>query len=484
MSNFWIVETASRTAREYYESAGNAVAVDSESNIIVVGNTEADDQGVPESNQIFVAKYSPKGNLLWQRSLGDTPGSERGYAVDVSSSNNIIVGGSTLPDGLTTVQMYAVSLDSDGELIWQHSLDTGALQGSIQGVVANEAGLHPGGATFVGTVGTGSSQRYMTYRYDPASTPKVRWQNAFEDDTPNGRTNFEAFDIASSPGWSPASNQLLVSVGSYTSTANGSDCFFNVQSGDSGVSGQSGSSGLSGSNTDKYLAVSQIGTAVPLSPLVSLRQYICTGFTDSPSSGSDEVILVGRYTGSFSGFSWFSTFGGNGGKTGRGLGATQDSQDRDTANIYIVGYTQPTTAANATEGYILKLGPSSGNTMGSVLWQRKITATGVDSNGGAVRLTGVKVDYNGDVVVSGITSNASTISTGESNVFVAKLPSDGSGTGTFGRFTYAAESLYVNTSPGLYYVYMGIYEPDNQTFPEGYVPTLSNDDTSQFTVVE
>ena len=476
MSNFWIVETGAGSALEAFENAGNAVAVDSKNNIIVAGNTEAGDAALTDSNQIFVAKYSPKGNLLWQRSLGDNPGNERGYAVDVSSSNNIIVGGSTLPDGASTVQTYAVSLDSDGELIWQHSLDTGALQGSIQGVVANEAGLHPGGATFVGTVGTGSSQRYMTYRYDPASTPKVRWQNAFEDDTPNGRTNFEAFDIASSPGWSPASNQLLVSVGSYTSTANGSDCFLNVQSGNSGASGQSGSSGLSGSNTDKFLAVSQIGTAN--------RQYICTGFTDSPSSGSDEVILVARYTGSFSGYSWSSTFGGNSGKTGRGLGATQDSQDRDTANIYIVGYTQPTTAANATEGYILKLGPSSGNTMGSVLWQRKITATGVDSNGGAVRLTGVKVDYNGDVVVSGITSNASTISTGESNVFVAKLPSDGSGTGTFGRFTYASESLYVNTSPGLGNVGMGIYDPDAQTFSEATVPTLENDDTSQFTVVE
>ena len=125
-----------------------------------------------------------------------------------------------------------------------------------------------------------------------------------------------------------------------------------------------------------------------------------------------------------------------------------------------------------------------GSTVPSVLWQRKITATGVDSNGGAVRLTGVKVDYNGDVVVSGITSNESTISTGESNVFVAKLPSDGSGTGTFGRFTYAAESLYVNTSPGLYNVGMGIYNPDAQTYSEAAVPTLENDDTSQFTVVE
>jgi hypothetical protein len=317
------------------------------------------------------------------------------------------------------------------------------------------------------------------YRYDPASTPKVIWQYGYEQDNVSGRTDFEAFDVSSAPS-TYAGNQLLHAVGSYTTTATGSDCFFTTIQGQSGIGGLNGAVGLSGSNTDKFLAVSQIG------PSRYYLNTICTGFTDSPSSGSDEVILVSRYTNIFSGYSWSMAFGGNGGKTGRGLGVAQDSQDRDTANSYVVGYTQPTTAANATEGYILKLAPSQdmGSTVPSVLWQRKITATGVDSNGGAVRLTGVKVDYNGDVVVSGITSNESTISTGESNVFVAKLPSDGSGTGTFGRFTYAAESLYVNTSPGLYNVGMGIYNPDAQTYSEAAVPTLENDDTSQFTVVE
>ena len=479
MSNFWIIETGAGSALDIFENAGNAVAVDGENNVIVAGNTEAGDAALTDSNQIFVAKYSPKGNLLWQRSLGDNPGAERAYAVDVNSSNNIIVGGSTLPDGAATVQTYAVSLDSDGELIWQHSLDTGSLQGSIQGVVANESGLHPGGATFVGTVGTGSSQRFMMYRYDPASTPKVIWQYGYEQDNVSGRTDFEAFDVSSAPS-TYAGNQLLHAVGSYTTTATGSDCFFTTIEGQSGIGGLNGAVGLSGSNTDKFLAVSQIG------PSRYYLNTICTGFTDSPSSGSDEVILVSRYTNIFDGYKWSMAFGGNGGKTGRGLGVAQDSQDRDTANSYVVGYTQPTTAANATEGYILKLAPSqdTGPTVPSVLWQRKITATGVDSNGGAVRLTGVKVDYNGDVVVSGITSNESTISTGESNVFVAKLPSDGSGTGTFGRFTYAAESLYVNTSPGLSNVGMGIYNPDAQTYSEAAVPTLENDDTSQFTVVE
>jgi len=91
---------------------GYAVAIDSSDNIIVCGYTASDGAG---GNDFLIAKYNSSGVLQWDRTLGGS-GDDRGHAVAIDSSNNIIVCGFTDSDGAGSYDVLIAKLPPDGSL--------------------------------------------------------------------------------------------------------------------------------------------------------------------------------------------------------------------------------------------------------------------------------------------------------------------------------------------------------------------------------
>ncbi len=123
---------------------GNAVTVDAEGNAYVAGSFEGTvdfDPGPGETvltsigvEDMFVAKYTPDGSLVWVRQMGGT-GRSVGHAIALDTSNNVHVTGSftetiDFDPGPGTVDLtsegetdiFAIKLDSSGNLVWARSI--------------------------------------------------------------------------------------------------------------------------------------------------------------------------------------------------------------------------------------------------------------------------------------------------------------------------------------------------------------------------
>ena len=109
------------------------------------------------------------------------------------------------------------------------------------------------------------------------------------------------------------------------------------------------------------------------------------------------------------------------------------------ANVYVCGYTD-ISGAGYTDAFIIKY-----NTSGTIQWQRTFGSSVADGG------NDIKADSSGNIYIVG-TSDSFTAYTypGYKDIFVAKLPNDGSNTGSFvvnGRaYVYATSSLTNSTS--------------------------------------
>jgi len=127
--------------------------------------------------------------------------------------------------------------------------------------------------------------------------------------------------------------------------------------------------------------------------------------------------IVAKYNSSGS-IQWQRQFGG-GGSAVLGYGIAVDSS----SNVYVTG---PITGDGC---YIVKY-----NSSGVIQWQRKITSA--NSNTGRA----ITVDLSGNIYLNGVSNG-----TGQDTFLIAKLPSDGSLTGTYTvggiAYTYSASTL-------------------------------------------
>ena len=117
---------------------------------------------------------------------------------------------------------------------------------------------------------------------------------------------------------------------------------------------------------------------------------------------------------------WIALVGGTGGDYGRSVAV--DSA----GNVIVTGYTA-SAGAGSNDFLIAKY-----DSAGTLQWQRTLGGTGSD-----VGLS-VTTDSAGNIIVTGYTDSAGA---GSFGFMVAKLPPDGSLTGTYGPFTYQASSL-------------------------------------------
>lgn len=104
-----------------FDSA-NAVAIDALGNVFVAGRTDGALAGPPQGTDIFVAKYSPTGTLLWTRQYGSTAGGEWAQSIAVDSVGDVVLVGTT-GSSLGGPQqgggdVFVMKCDPDGNQKW------------------------------------------------------------------------------------------------------------------------------------------------------------------------------------------------------------------------------------------------------------------------------------------------------------------------------------------------------------------------------
>ena len=103
------------------------MAVDSQGNVVVVGQSQSQSDTSPYSGKFYVVKVSSQGEVLWTRSW-NVSSSDMLVSVDVDSVDNILLAGvsnlTTDQFNLTTDQVYGVlyKLDPDGEFVWSEEI--------------------------------------------------------------------------------------------------------------------------------------------------------------------------------------------------------------------------------------------------------------------------------------------------------------------------------------------------------------------------
>lgn len=136
-----------------------SVAIDDGGNVYVTGAfqspTVAFDEGKElqrsSDQEIFVAKYDPKGNLVWANSAGSGPGGT-GNGIDVDLEGNVYVtgyfyGAGVFNDLVVTnsgyVDIFVARYDPDGGLVWVRQL------GGHSDDVASQIVVDDQGSTYI-----------------------------------------------------------------------------------------------------------------------------------------------------------------------------------------------------------------------------------------------------------------------------------------------------------------------------------------------
>ncbi len=165
------------------------VVADADGNLYTTGHYESTDaqaDGATVSNQgeydIFVAKYSPDGDLLWLRTAGGK-GYDYGHAIAIDSRGDLIVSGAvvgeakfgdqTVSVGGTGRPLFCAKYSPSGELRWVKT-SSGSFSGSGHGVgVDAQDCIYIGGSgSGSGTMGTlaidaGKTQSAVVLKLDP-----------------------------------------------------------------------------------------------------------------------------------------------------------------------------------------------------------------------------------------------------------------------------------------------------------------------------
>jgi uncharacterized delta-60 repeat protein len=365
---------------------GNAVAIDSADNIIVVGYTNSDGAG---GRDLLIAKYNSAGALQWDRTLGGT-GSDIGNAVAIDSADNIIVTGSTDSDGAGSIDFLIAKYNSAGSLQWDRTLGgTGDDVGYAVAIDSADNIIVTGRTTSDGAGGND----LLIAKYNSAGA--LQWDRTL------GGTGI---DLGYAVAIDSADN--IIVTGRTGPDGIGNDDLLIAKYNSAGALQWDRTLGGTGSD---------VGNAVAID---SADNIIVTGSTASDGAGSNDV-LIAKYN-SAGALQWDRTLGGTGSDIGRAVAI-------DSANNIIV--TGQTTSDGAGGGDLLI---AKYNSAGALQWDRTLGGTGDDVG------YAVAIDSADNIIVVGRTTSDGA---GSLDVLIAKLPPNGSGTGTYGSFTYEAAVL-------------------------------------------
>jgi uncharacterized delta-60 repeat protein len=365
---------------------GNGIAVDTSGNVYAVGRTASQGAGL---NDLLIAKYDTTGTIQWQRSLGGASG-DLGLGIAVDSSGNAYVVGNTASQGAGLNDLLIAKYDTTGTIQWQRSLG-GANNEAGNGIAVDSSG----NAYVVGSTasqGAGGNDLLIA-KYNTTGT--IQWQRSL-----GAATN----DVGSGIAVDSSGNAY---VAGFTNSqgAGGTDLLIAKYDTTGTIQWQRS---LGGADGDFGLGIAVDGSG----------NVYAVGYTASQGAGSND-LLVAKYNTSGT-IQWQRSLGGADGELGNGIAVDSSG------NVYVVGQGD-SQSAGVNDFLIAKY-----NTSGTIQWQRSLGGTSTDIG------FGIAVDSSSSVYVVGRTDSQGA---GGTDLLIAKLPGNGSLTGTYGGFTYAATTL-------------------------------------------
>ena len=369
----------------------NGIGADSSGNAYIAGWTDSGNAG---SYDILIAKYNTSGVIQWQRTLGGTGfeySSVNANQAAVDSSGNVYVSGTGNAAGAGSYDLVIAKYNTSGAIQWQRTLG-GTSSDQNGGVAVDSSGnVYITGNT--NSLGAGGYDAVIA-KYN--SSGNIQWQRTL------GGSNAEyGYGIAVD-----SSGNVYVSGKTNTSGAGGYDMLIAKYNSSGTIQWQRT---LGGTSSDQ-------GNSIEVDS--SGNVYVV-----GDENGGGQVIIV-KYNNSGT-IQWQRYL--DGGSSELGWGMTIDSSD----NIYINGVTR--SEGNGNQNFLIV----KYNTSGDVQWQRYLGGTIHDYG------YGIATDNSGSIYVTGYTTSAGA---GGDDILIAKLPNDGSATGTYGSYTYAASSLTSGTS--------------------------------------
>lgn len=363
---------------------GVGVAVDSSGGVCLVGDTSAGVGG----GDALISKYNSAGILQWQRALGGS-GAEDGGDIATDGSGNIYITGLTSSQGAGNSDIFVSKYNSSGVIQWQRAIG-GANTETQGGVAVDTSGnLHVTG----NTLSAGSGGNTLTAKYDTSGV--IQWQRTLGD------------------------NNSEQSYGIAVDNSSGDVYIVGIES-SGGVAGQNlliakyNSSGtIQWQRNLAAAGVSDEGYGIALDS--SSNVYV-VGKTNSSGSGD---ALIAKYDSSGV-IQWQRTLGGGGSEILRRVAVDSSG------NSYVIGTTF-SSGAGGSDFLIAKY-----DTSGVIQWQRAFGGTGTEEG------RGISFVAPNTLYVTGRTDSAGA---GGDDLLIVKIPADGTGTGTFGPFTYQSISL-------------------------------------------
>ncbi len=373
---YWIVTLGGSSA-----DRGYGVTHDSSGNVYVAGMSASDGPG---NNDLLVAKYDKDGTPVWDKALGTNTSyrhDDQGYNVAVDSSGNVYVVGTT--NLLGSDSMIIAKYNSSGVHQWDKTFGDATTTETGTGIIIDSSdNIFVCGRSTKGTSGTGAILLKIN------SSGVEQWQRTLD-----GSSTQVVFDVS-------VDSSDNVYIGGYT-TISGYAYFLLAKYNSSGT--LQWNKKIGGSNTTDQ------GRSVTVDS--SDNVYI-GGVSTGGGVGVYDSYLV-KYNSSGT-YQWQKSLGTSGTQINI-QGMTSDSSD----NVYIAG--------SYSNSYFFAKYDSDGN----LDWQRSLGGSSSDYG------QGISADGNGNFYVIGYSASAGA---GGDDMMFAKLPSDGSKTGTYGSFTYAASS--------------------------------------------
>lgn len=356
---------------------------DSDGNVYVAGRVF---DAIENRNEAFLAKLSKSGIVLWQRRINVVSGFEN-LALD--ASGNVYAVGFVTISGFT--QQAIFKYNPLGVLQWQRQLTGGSFEFFNNVVIAPSGNIYAVGDTRSSTF---VPYQLLLYKLDSSGT--FQWQTAY------GPTSGSNASVARGVCLDPDEN-IYVSGQALIGADPRVGVVFKFNSSGT-LQWQRTMPGNSGSNDWGHkIAYSPEGSVVSLSQALIGSEYNLV-VNKKNLSGTE----IWKKNTSIPG-------GGTGGNNGTQHGVAIDGDN----NIYVT--TTRRLGGSATEDFLIFKLDSSGN----FIWGNTLGTSVRDNQ------YDISLDELGNIYVCGFgNSNALGI--------VAKLPPDGSLTGTYGAYTYAS----------------------------------------------
>lgn len=361
---------------------------DSTGAVYPAGQTTSSGAG---SSDAYIMRTTAQGASVWQKILGGASG-ESFVTVLVAPSGSIYAVGGTSTQGAGSSDVLITKYDSTGTIVWQRAFGTSTEQSVTSAVLDSSESI------------------YCTISaFNPLYTLKV-----------NSSGVFQWFYTLGSPG--SGSSYGVPAATAVDSSGNFYSAGFWVPPGTGGVGyGYFIKQATGGSIS----FAKSISAAYPESTncygiAIDTSGNIFTGGYQSVASGTNNLTI---WKFNSSGTNQWNRYV----STSRNLNGGNCAVD-SSGNVYAAGKMETSGGSGYYLTYIIKL-----DTNGNTLWQRSIS-TGSNKS---TELSSMSISTSGELIVTGSSTS--------NGAWVTKLPLDGSGTGTYGAFTYAVESLTVTS---------------------------------------